>query len=73
MGSPDHAWWDGLYVVGRNFYSRFIPQAREAAGESGRDIVEQRLSADGEHGWLAEPGTGSPLLGYPHPASDPNE
>ena len=73
MGSPDHAWWDGLYVVGRNFYSRFIPQAREAAGESGRDIVEQRLSADGEHGWLAEPGTGSPLLGYPQPASDPNE
>ena len=25
MASPNHAWWEGMYVVGRNFYARFLP------------------------------------------------
>ena len=26
MASPNHAWWEGMYLVGRNFYGRFLPQ-----------------------------------------------
>ncbi len=40
MASPNHAWWEGMYLVGRNFYSRFLPEARAAAGERAAELVE---------------------------------
>jgi hypothetical protein len=71
MASPNHAWWEGMYPVGRNFYSRFLPQAREAAGARAAAIVDARLAANRHHAWLNEPGRGNPILGYSPPPRPP--
>ena len=64
MGSPNHAWWEGMYVVGRNFYSRFLPQVREVAGkENAEALIEKYIDSNERHAWLKEPGKGSPILG----------
>jgi hypothetical protein len=65
MASPNHAWWEGMYLVGRNFYSRFLPQVRELAGrEKGDAIIARHLQDVGGHAWLAQPQRSSPILGY---------
>jgi hypothetical protein len=64
MGSPNHAWWEGMYVVGRNFYSRFLPQVREVAGDAAESIIQQHLDEATGHEWLGNPGLGNPILGY---------
>ncbi len=52
MMSPNHAWWEGMYVVGRNFYSRFLPQLREVAGADAEALIEQpcRFAWNSTHG-----------------------
>jgi hypothetical protein len=40
---------------GRNFYSRFLPEARAVAGEQAAELVDPVLDAGGHHAWLAEP------------------
>lgn len=63
MGSPNHAWWEGMYQVGRNFYSKFLPQVREVAGETLSDaLIEQHVKSVPGHQWLQNPGLGNPLL-----------
>jgi hypothetical protein len=65
MASPNHAWWEGMYLVGRNFYSRFLPQVRELAGrEKGDAIIQRHLKDVAGHAWLAQPQRSSPILGY---------
>ena len=64
MGSPDHTWWNGLYPLSRNFYSRFLPQVEAVAGDAGRALIEQHVRSRPEHGWLGEEGEGSAALGY---------
>jgi hypothetical protein len=69
MASPNHAWWEGMYLVGRNFYSRFLPQVREVAGaERGKQIIARHLKDVAGHAWLQQPERGNPILGYRPPA-----
>lgn len=64
MMSPNHAWWEGMYLVGRNFYARFLPEARAAAGEHADELVDAVLRANGQHEWLDQPGQASAILGF---------
>ncbi len=63
MASPNHAWWEGMYVVGRNFYARFLPQVREVAGESADELIARHLDDATGHEWLKAPNQRSPILG----------
>lgn len=63
MASPNHAWWEGMYLVGRNFYARFLPEARAVAGDQAADIIDTQLVGEG-HQWLAEPDVANPILGF---------
>jgi len=64
MASPNHAWWDGMYLVGRNFYSRFLPEARAIAGDRAAELVDAHLETGGHHRWLDDPRQANPILGY---------
>ncbi|QGU33916.1 hypothetical protein E6P07_00340 [Thermochromatium tepidum ATCC 43061] len=64
MMSPNHAWWEGMYVVGRNFYARFLPEARAIAGEHAAELVEAVISKVGAHQWLNDPQQTSAILGF---------
>ncbi len=64
MASPNHAWWEGMYLVGRNFYGKFLPQVREEAGAEAQAIIDRHLTDEAGHGWLANPGQHNPILGY---------
>lgn len=63
MASPNHTWWEGMYMVGRNFYSRFLPQVREAAGVDAEAIIKRHLGTSEQHRWLQSPNAQSPILG----------
>ncbi|WP_052348280.1 multiheme c-type cytochrome [Imhoffiella purpurea] len=63
MMSPNHAWWEGMYRVGRNFYSDFLIQARAAAGPRSAELVDSVLEGLSAHAWLADPDRPSPILG----------
>jgi hypothetical protein len=63
-----------MYLVGRNFYSRFLPEARAVAGDQAAAIVDARLENSEHHAWLADPAAHNPILGYeppPPPAAQP--
>jgi hypothetical protein len=66
MASANHAWWEGMYLVGRNFYGRFLPEARALAGDQAAEVVDAHLSGDG-HRWLADGSQSSTILGFPTP------
>ncbi len=76
MASPNHAWWEGMYLVGRNFYGRFLPEARALAGDQAAEVVGVHLTGEG-HQWLADPNQSSSILGFPEadpvpgPAEEP--
>ena len=42
MQGPDYTWWHGIYEVAKHFYSDFIPELKEAAGEKLADELLQR-------------------------------
>ena len=63
MMSPNHAWWEGMYLVGRNFYAHFLPQARAIAGERAGELVDAHLGDDSGHAWLKDPNQPSSILG----------
>ncbi|MBK1703820.1 hypothetical protein CKO40_04490 [Halochromatium glycolicum] len=74
MASANHAWWEGMYLVGRNFYSRFLPEARAVAGDQAAAIIDPVLAESGKHEWLDAPSQANPILGWmppPAPAADP--
>jgi hydroxylamine dehydrogenase len=64
MASPNHAWWDGMYLVGRNFYGRFLPQVRDVAGVAAADIIQRHVGSQAAHQWLKEPDASNPILGF---------
>lgn len=65
MASPNHVWWEGMYLVGRNFYSKFLVQVREVAGEArAKELIAKHLSSSEHHKWLAKPKKANPILGY---------
>jgi hypothetical protein len=67
MMSPNHAWWEGMYVVGRNFYGRFLPQLREVAGADAEALIESHIGSLEQHAWLKSPEKTSPILGVGRP------
>mgnify|MGYP001814410433 CR=1 FL=1 len=65
MASPNHTWWEGMYLVSRNFYSKFLPQVRDVAGDEADALISRYVTDVKEHhGWLDKPQKGSPILGY---------
>ncbi|MEW7979532.1 MAG: multiheme c-type cytochrome [Candidatus Sedimenticola endophacoides] len=64
MASPNHTWWEGLYQVSRNFYSKFLPQVRQVAGDQAQALITANLEEGVGHGWLKSPEKGSRILGY---------
>jgi hypothetical protein len=65
MASPNHTWWEGMYQVGRNFYSRFLPQLKAVAGEQrGKELIEQHVLSHELHDWLNHPQVTNPILGF---------
>ncbi|MBK5964896.1 hypothetical protein CCR95_12585 [Thiocystis minor] len=64
MMSPNHAWWEGMYLVGRNFYARFLPEARAVAGARAAELVEAHLTDREQHQWLNRPDQSSTILGF---------
>ncbi len=67
MMSPNHAWWEGMYLVGRNFYSRFLPEARAVAGAAAAELIDPVLAASEHHRWLLDPDAANPILGWSPP------
>lgn len=67
MMSPNHAWWEGMYLVARNFYSRFLPQLREVAGADADALLERHVGSLQQHAWLKDPNKASPILGVGRP------
>jgi len=65
MVSANHAWWEGMYLVGRNFYSRFLPQARTVAGARAAELVDAVLANNPHHAWLSPSQHTNPILGWP--------
>jgi len=64
MASANHAWWEGMYLVGRNFYGKLLPQVREIAGGEADAIIERHIGGQGQHEWLKDSGAGNPILGF---------
>jgi len=64
MASPNHAWWEGMYLVGRNFYGKFLPQVRDAAGSDAQAIIDRHVTGEQPHRWLEDTGQSSPILGF---------
>jgi hypothetical protein len=59
-----------MYLVGRNFYSRFLPQVREVAGADGEDIIEEHVASHDLHQWLRDPNQSNAILGFGGVAGD---
>jgi hydroxylamine dehydrogenase len=70
MASPNHAWWEGMYVVGRNFYGKFLPQVREVAGADASDLIERHVGSQAPHQWLRHSDEPNPILGVGGKAGD---
>ena len=64
MASPNHAWWEGMYLVGRNFYARFLPEARALAGDQAAALIDPLVIDQEPHQWLRDPQRANPILGF---------
>ncbi|MCU7841964.1 MAG: hypothetical protein KZQ94_21665 [Candidatus Thiodiazotropha sp. (ex Troendleina suluensis)] len=65
MASPNHTWWEGMYLVGRNFYARFLPQVELVAGkEMAKALIEEHVKSLDHHQWMDKPQKANPILGY---------
>ena len=52
MQGPDYTQWHGFFEVAENFYTRFLPQAREAAHGDGEVLrAIRKVEAMPEHAW----------------------
>jgi hypothetical protein len=73
MASPNHTWWEGMYLVGRNFYSQFLPQVEQVAGkEIANELIQQYVKSSEHHQWLEEPQKSNPILGYDPRTHEPD-
>ncbi len=63
MASPNHAWWEGMYLVGRNFYGKFLPEVRGVAGAQADALIEKHVASQDLHGWLQDTDASNPILG----------
>ena len=55
MSGPDYAWWKGLYLVAENFYTKFIPEVKQTAGEPlATQLLDKHVYSQPGHKWLKE-------------------
>jgi hydroxylamine dehydrogenase len=59
MSGPDYAWWHGIYDVAKNFYTEFLPEAKEASEKAGKPevyehIIEKYIDGRKEHEWYTK-------------------
>jgi hypothetical protein len=52
MLGPDYTWWHGMYEVGKHFYTTFIPEVEEVAGEEMTNaLLEKYVYSQPGHLW----------------------
>lgn len=52
MQGPDYTWWHGLYEVGKNFYTKFIPELEEIVGKKkARILLDKYVYTHPGHLW----------------------
>jgi hypothetical protein len=55
MQGPDYAWWHGLYEVSKHFYTEFIPELKEIAGEElAKQLMDKYLFSQPGHLWYRD-------------------
>jgi len=59
MSGPDYAWWHGIYDVAKNFYTGFLPEAKEACEKAGHPevythILDKYINSDPRHIWFTQ-------------------
>lgn len=55
MQGPDYTWWHGMYEVAKHFYTDFIPELKEAAGEEmAEQLLEKYVYSNEGHLWHKE-------------------
>jgi len=54
MMGPDYTWWHGFYEVGKHFYFKFIPEARELGDAEVNAYIDSLLAEDPMHNWLGK-------------------
>ncbi|PVV15503.1 MAG: hypothetical protein B6D77_01815 [gamma proteobacterium symbiont of Ctena orbiculata] len=65
MASANHTWWEGMYLVGRNFYAHFLPQVTQIAGKERADeLIQKTIGSSEHHQWMKQPQKTNPILGY---------
>jgi hypothetical protein len=63
MASANHTWWEGIYQVGKSFYSRFLPQLEKIAGkERANELIQAHVRSTDHHRWVEHPQQSSPIL-----------
>lgn len=59
MSGPDYAWWHGIYDVAKHFYTKLLPEAKEACEKAGKpevyeEIITKYIKSDPRHTWFVE-------------------
>jgi hypothetical protein len=55
MSGPDYAWWHGFYEVAKSFYTEFLPEVKQVAGEQmANELMEKYVYTQPGHLWLKE-------------------
>ena len=54
MMSPDYAWWNGIYEVGKSFYFKLLPEARKLKDPE-VDALIDKIMSDPMHAWFNRP------------------
>jgi hypothetical protein len=53
MSGPDYAWWHGIYDVAKNFYTQFIPEVKQVAGEPlATQLLNKYVYSQPGHAWV---------------------
>jgi hypothetical protein len=53
MSGPDYAWWHGIYDVAKNFYTHFIPEVKQVAGEPlATQLLDKYVYSQPGHAWV---------------------
>ena len=53
MSGPDYAWWHGIYDVAKNFYTHFIPEVKQVAGEPlASQLLDKYVYSQPGHAWV---------------------
>ncbi|MBI5832378.1 MAG: cytochrome c3 family protein [Armatimonadetes bacterium] len=55
MQGPDYAWWHGIYDVAKTFYTEFLPEVKEVAGdELSKSLLDKYVYTNPGHIWLRD-------------------